>query len=158
MHTFFPTPKTVRKANSNGFRTIPTFSTWIDDIVNDALDINLSPKVNALIKSPAVNILELNNSYEIEVAAPGLVKSEFKIDLKMELLTISSEQKTDSEDENNTFTRREFDYSSFKRSFQLPKTVNKERISANYTDGILRISLPKLEESLDSGIKQIDVL
>lgn len=157
MHTLFPTLKTGRKTNSNGFRNFPTFSSWIDELVNDTLDTEMVSNFNKGMTIPAVNVIEHDANFELEVAAPGFKKSDFKIDVDKEVLTISSERKTENEETTDKFTRREFGYSTFKRTFQLPKSVNKENISANYTDGILKINLPKIEEAIDKGIKQIEI-
>ncbi len=107
---------------------------------------------------PAVNVVENNDGYEIEVAAPGLRKEDFAIDLDKNLLTLSSEKEYQQDEENEgRFTRREFGYGKFKRSFSLPKTADGEKIKATYNDGILRISIPKKEEAKPKPPRQITV-
>jgi HSP20 family protein len=107
---------------------------------------------------PSVNIKESPESFEVEVAAPGFAKDEFKIELNNNLLTISSEKKTENEtNEGENFTRREFSYQSFSRSFTLPQIVNSEQIGAKYENGILKVSIPKKEEAKPKPAKQIAI-
>ena len=95
---------------------------------------------------PAVNISEEEKEFTLELAAPGLKKDDFKINLENHLLTISKEKSEEKEDAKGNFTRREFVYNSFSRSFKLPKIILENKIKADYTDGILRIALPKDEK------------
>lgn len=97
--------------------------------------------------TPAVNITENKDNYLITMAAPGLKKSDFNIDVEGNMLTISSEKEESKDDSNQQYTRREYSYSSFSRSFNLPDEVNQEKIDAVYEDGVLRLSLPKKEEA-----------
>ena len=108
--------------------------------------------------SPSVNVKEEDGSFQILVAAPGMKKEDFIIDIDRNVLTISSESKSETEDkdENGTFTRREFNYSSFSRSFTLPESVNTENVEASYTDGILKVSVPKKEVTMQN-VKRIEV-
>jgi len=94
---------------------------------------------------PAVNIIETQKGFELEVAAAGLAKEDYKIGLEGNVLTISSEARA-KEESDREYLRREFVYGSFSRSFTLPKSIDSEKISADYQDGILRVSLPKREE------------
>ncbi|NLM93842.1 MAG: Hsp20/alpha crystallin family protein [Bacteroidales bacterium] len=110
------------------------------------------------ISMPAVNVVETNDNFRIEVAAPGLEKKDFKIDLDNNVLTISSEKEERNESqEEGKFMRREFSYSSFRRSFSLPNSVDAEKIKANHKDGILSIILPKREEAKQKPPKQISI-
>lgn len=95
---------------------------------------------------PSVNISETAQGYQLEVAAPGLTKEDFRISLDKDRLTISSEKSTKHETTEGKFTRREFNYNSFARSFVLPKTVDKDNISAKYENGVLMLSVPKKAE------------
>ena len=95
---------------------------------------------------PAVNIKEENDKYLLEMAAPGLKKDDFNINLDNYQLTISSEKKEESEEKKDSYTRREFMYTSFSRSFTLPKSVDVDKIKADYKNGILTVTLPKKEE------------
>src|SRR5690606_6502331 len=93
---------------------------------------------------PAVNITENNAEYCLEFAAPGFSKSDFNVQVGENVLTVSAMKREEKQDENNMFTRREFSYSSFSRSFSFPSNVNKEKIGARYSEGILKLSIPKL--------------
>ncbi len=96
---------------------------------------------------PAVNIEENENEFSIEVAAPGYKKGDFKIELDNNMLTIASEKQMEDNKKEKNYTRKEFHYESFSRSFRLPENVvNGDKITANYDDGVLHIHLPKREE------------
>ncbi len=111
----------------------------------------------ATVSSPAVNIIEDNDEYRIEVAAPSLKKGDFKINLEKDLLTISANKEETKEDKDETYTRREYNYSSFSRSFTLPDSVNGEKISAEYKDGILSINVPKHEVAKAKPAREIAI-
>lgn len=120
-----------------------------DDFFNgDLFDVNASKSGNFTM--PSVNVKETEQNFEIQLAAPGMKKADFNINIDKNLLTISSEMKTENEekDEEGRFTRREFNYQSFKRSFALPETVEQEKIEAAYEEGILKISIPKKEKTV----------
>lgn len=107
---------------------------------------------------PSVNIKESIDDFEVEVAAPGFAKDDFKIELNRDMLTISSEKEINNEiKEGQQFTQREFSYQSFSRSFTLPNIVDSEKIGARYENGILRITIPKKEESKPRPPKQIAI-
>jgi HSP20 family protein len=107
---------------------------------------------------PSVNIKESTDDFEVEVAAPGFGKSDFKIELDHDLLTISSEKKIENETkEGQKFTKREFSYQSFSRSFTLPNTADSEKIEAIYANGILRIVIPKKEEAKPKPLRHIAI-
>lgn len=107
---------------------------------------------------PAVNVRETENGYEIEVAAPGLTKEDFDISTEQRVLTVSSQKQDDkTEKQQNGYTRREFSYTSFSRSFALPEEVNEEDVKATYTDGVLRITLSKSPEKQKKRRKAIEV-
>ena len=108
---------------------------------------------------PAVNISENEDAFTLEVAAPGKTKKDFNLELDNGVLTISSEDRKEEEkkDSNGRFTRREFSYSSFKRAFSLPETVESEKISAEYKNGVLMINLPKREDAKVQPKKMIDI-
>lgn len=110
------------------------------------------------LAAPLVNISERKEDYLVSLAAPGLQKKDFKIDVEGNLLTISCELEDTVEEKEEKFSRKEYGYSSFERSFTLPDEVNKEKIDARYNDGILEIKLPKKEEAKKLTIsKQIEV-
>lgn len=109
---------------------------------------------------PAANIKETDKEYIVELAAPGMDKKDFNIELENDLLTISTEKKDEMEekDENGNYFRKEFSYQSFERSFRVPgDVVNVEKIQANYKDGVLNIKLPKLEEKAIKASRQIKI-
>jgi len=108
---------------------------------------------------PAVNIKETETEFRIELASPGLKKEDFNIELDENVLSISSERKIESEEknENGKYTRKEFSFSSFKRSFTLPEAVNEEDIKANYENGVLLLTLPKREEALPKPKRLIEI-
>lgn len=97
---------------------------------------------------PSVNIKETKEGFEVKVAAPGFDKNDFKLELNHDVLTISSEKQAENETkEDEQYTRREYCYSSFKRSFVLPDSADAEKINAEYKNGILDITIPKKEEA-----------
>ena len=107
---------------------------------------------------PSVNIKENPDAFTVEVAAPGFDKNDFKLELNHNTLTVSSEKKVESETkENEVFTKREFSYQSFSRSFTLPMIADGERISANYENGILLVSIPKKEEANPKPSRMIEI-
>jgi HSP20 family protein len=106
---------------------------------------------------PAVNVVESKEGFRIEVAAPGLQKGDFKLNLEKNQLTISVQKEQREEETNEKYTRREFKYSSFQRTFTLPNSVDSERIEASYTDGVLNIALPKREEAKEKPARQIEI-
>ena len=106
---------------------------------------------------PAVNISEQKDEYLVSLAAPGMKKDDFKIDVDGNILTISSEKEESREEKEKKFTRKEYSYSSFSRSFTLPDEVNKEKIEAKYEDGILKVSLPHRERAKMPQAKHIAV-
>ncbi len=114
-------------------------------------------KLNVTV--PAVNIKETEKDFTVELAVPGKKKDDFKIEVNNDILTISSEAKTEKEDraDDGKYTRREFSYSSFKRSFTMPETVDEDKIKASYEDGVLRLALPKKEEAMPKPKKLIDI-
>ena len=103
---------------------------------------------------PAVNVVENRNEYKVSLAAPGMKKADFQIDVEGNMLTISSEKEETKEEKEKRFTRKEYNYSSFSRSFTLPDEVNKDKIDAKYEDGILKLVLPKKEEAKKAAISK----
>ena len=106
---------------------------------------------------PAVNILENETGFELELAIPGFKKDDFNVEIDDNVLTISSELKSKKENNEDNYTRREFSYTSFKRAFTLPETIDEAKINANYENGILRLSLPKKEEALPKPKRLIEI-
>jgi HSP20 family protein len=104
-----------------------------------------------------VNVKEINGAFQIEVAAPGLKKEDFKLSLHENRLSISTKKEQTTEEKTEQYTRQEFNYSSFQRTFNLPKSVDGEKIEATYSDGILHVNLPKKEE-VKPAVKEIAVV
>ncbi|HOF99288.1 MAG TPA: Hsp20/alpha crystallin family protein [Paludibacteraceae bacterium] len=106
---------------------------------------------------PSVNIKETNDAYRLEMAAPGLKKEDFKIEVKDGVLSISSEKVGEELKEGEEFTHREYSYQSFVRSFTLPDNVEEDKIEAKYENGILCVNIPKKEEAKAKPVKQIEI-
>ena len=96
---------------------------------------------------PAVNVSEDTNGYKLFFAVPGMKKDDFKVDIDGNMLTVSAEVEEKKEEKDKEFTREEYNFSSFTRTFTLPEEVNREKIEAAYVDGILKLALPKKEEA-----------
>ena len=141
----------TKKANEG----IPTLSKRFSDFfdMDRFFDWNWFDKIDA----PAVNIKETPENYEVELAAPGLDKTDFTIAVKNGILTISADQKEENTEELETFTRREFNYRSFKRAFALPADVNEDDVQAGYAEGILKIRLGKNEAIKQAPAREIKV-
>ncbi len=129
------------------------------DFFNSAVNRTLSDflSVDSPVTQPSVNIKETPEDYKIEVAAPGLEKADFQLSLENDRLTISAQKEDKKEESGENFTRKEFSFSSFSRSFDLPDTVQAENASANYENGILLVTLPKRPEAKPQPAKQIEI-
>jgi HSP20 family protein len=127
-----------------------------DDFFNDRF-FNQLKSTTCNGSNPAVNISEDDKGFTIEVAAPGIARKDFNIEIENEVLTISTEQKESKEEQKQNFLRKEFNYHTFKRSFQLPDTIDQEHIEATHEAGILKLSLPKKEEEVQKAPRQIEV-
>jgi HSP20 family protein len=106
---------------------------------------------------PAVNVKENERGFEIELAAPGLSKGDFDISVENRVLTISSQKKDEKSSKEDGYTRREFLYSSFSRSFALPEEVSEDDVKASYVDGVLKIALSKMPEKQQKRRKAIEI-
>lgn len=115
------------------------------------------PAVAMRSKMPAANINETENGYEVQLAAPGMKKADFDISVNDQVLTIRSESKSEKEESKNKYSVREFNYSTFSRSFYLPESADAENISATYTDGILAVNIPKKQEVAQNNNRKIEV-
>ena len=131
----------------------PFFPSLIDDFINQ--DWNLKTPSSTTL--PAVNIKDLDAQFEIELAVPGMKKSDFEIEVEDGLLSISSSLEEEQVTEKGKFTRREFSYNSFKRTFTIPESVDPSNIEAQYSDGVLQLSLPKRKEALPQPKKLIKI-
>lgn len=136
---------------------------WLPSVFDDMFKTDwlggTSSMENIGTRIPAVNIMELEDSFMVAVAAPGKSKKEFHIELDNNILTISSEENEEQESttENGRFTRKEFNYNNFRRAFTLPETVESEKISASYKNGVLEIKLPKKEEAKKQAKRMIQI-
>lgn len=143
----------IRK-NENNSQAFPSL---LDDIFGRELfnweNNNFSATSTTL---PSVNIKESDDKFEVELAAPGMDKNDFKVTLNDSLLTISSSKKDEKETVEDNFTRREFSYQSFQRSFKLPNNVvDEENIKANYDNGLLHLVIPKKEEAKENKAPRV---
>ena len=158
MSNIVTTRKNGSKANTNSNSlTFPTWSSWIDEVFNRDLPSVFNSNFNAGLTLPKVNIRETKDAYFVDMAVPGLKKSDFQIELDNKLLSISTEVEEKNELQEENFTRREFGYSSFKRSFSLPETIKEDAIKAEYKDGVLSIHLPKKEEAKQKPSRSIKI-
>lgn len=132
----------MKKANGTGL--VPNFKSWMEDFWG--ADNVFADDFFRLRKNwmPAVNIKDEKNSFEIDLAAPGLKKDDFNVKVENGMLCISAEMEETKEEAEAEYTRKEFSYRSFERSFALPENVDPENISATYKDGILKLVLKKL--------------
>lgn len=106
---------------------------------------------------PAVNVKESNTEFSIEMAAPGFEKADFRISAENDVLTVSAEKKVETTKEDEKFTRKEFSFNSFRRSFTLPQNTNAEKIEAKYENGLLRLLVPKKEVTPAPKRKDVEV-
>ena len=134
----------------------PLIDRFFDTDLFDWTSKNYS-KTNTTL--PSVNVKENDNEFSIEVAAPGFDKNDFKIEVHNDVLTVSSEKQTENEtkDESERYTKREFSYQSFSRSFSLPLTADGDKVEAVYDKGILTVSIPKKEEAKPKAPRAIEI-
>lgn len=147
----------LMKRNNPEFPSIPSLldNLWSRDWM-DWSNLNFS---NTNTTLPAVNVSETDDEFHIDLAAPGMKKEDFKIHLDDNVLTVSSERKEQKEEKNDYYSRREFSYQSFQRSFTLPEyKVERDKVAAKYVDGILHISIPKREEAKPKPAREIEIL
>jgi len=129
---------------------------WADDFFGKDFIANFfEPQTG--INTPAVNIVETKNEYRIEVAAPGLDKNDFKIELENNMLRISSTKEDTHNETTDRYLRREFSYTAFSRAFSLPLTVESDKISATHLNGILHITIPKRDEAKEKPMRNINI-
>ena len=142
--------------NNDLNRRLPSiFGDAMDSIFNTRLSDIMGSDLN--MSTPSVNVVEKEDKYEIQLAAPGMNKKDFNIELDNDRLKISSELENKSSDEDSNYVRREYNYQSFMRSFTLPDTVDTDSINAKYEDGILNITIAKKEQSISKGPKEINI-
>lgn len=141
--------KTLARRSNGGLPLSNVFSNFLEPWS----DLIPEPVWARSVTVPAVNITETDKKYALSLAAPGLKKEDFNIDVQGNMLTISAEKEAQSEEKNEDYTRQEYNYSSFCRSFTLPEEVKRDGIEAEYKDGVLSLTMPKNEVSAKSGTK-----
>lgn len=124
-------------------------SVWEDFFNNELFNIPTVMSKGTTI--PAVNISENDKEFVVELAAPGMKKSDFIVNIERNVLSISAEKKNEVNEEGKNFTRKEFSFQSFQRSFTLPESADQENIEANYIDGVIKIKLNKKKESISKS-------
>ena len=132
------------------------FPSFVDEFFGRDL-LNNFFETRTGVTTPAVNIIEGKDDFKIEVAAPGLDKKDFKIDIDNDMLSISAEKESRVKEDEDNYVRREFGYTSFRRTFTLPDSVNADKIKATHKDGILQITIPKREEARVKPPKKIEI-
>lgn len=131
----------------------PTVSEMMNRFMND-FDSDMPAAKNC---KPAVNIRENENEFELDIMVPGMKKEDFKINVENDILTVSAEVTTKDEVKDKEYVRKEFYFGSFNRRFSMPDSVNADKIEANYTNGILVVSLPKKEEAKPQPVRMIEI-
>lgn len=134
----------------------PLIPSFIGDFFSDFMNTDLMTR-DVFRSVPAVNISETPEKFMVDVAAPGMEKKDFKIEVENGILRISVEKKSEVTNEDQKFTRKEFSYTSFDRTFTLPEQVNAEAITAEYENGVLKLQLPKREEAKKKPVREITV-
>lgn len=147
----------IMKRNGNNLGTFPAWSSFIDDLLNEELLVERPGHFNKGISIPKVNIQETNEAYTLEMAVPGYKKTDFVLDVVNDELSISAEIKSEAAKNEPVFTRKEFGYDSFKRTFNLPETVESDGIKATYNNGILFVEIPKKEEAKPKAPRTIKI-
>ena len=150
--------KSLVNTNGNSFSSIPSL---LNSLFNDDwVESSLTNWKAARASMPAVNVRDTNDDFVIEVAAPGLKRDDFKIELDNNVLTVCSDKEANREKKgrDGEYMRREFSYQAFQRSFSLPEArVEGGKISAKYTDGVLYVTIPKREDAKLKPVRQISV-
>ena len=133
-------------------------NSWFPEVFNDLLNIAGLPKANAT--APAINVMETDKEYKVEVAAPGMRKEDFNVNIDHEgnlVIKMDNKQQKTEEDKKARYLRREFSYSKFEQSLILPDDVDKEKIAASVADGVLTVNLPKIVKEETKVARQITV-
>lgn len=158
MSTLIPTIKNGNKKNHDyNLASLPSLPSWFDDFLGKSFGNEFMSNFNTGITLPAVNVIDGANEFVVEMAVPGLDKSDFDINVDNNLLSIGVEKETEQNEHTENYTRREFGYSSFKRTFSIPESVDTDKISATYKDGIMKIMLPKRDEAKKKPLKNIKI-
>lgn len=147
----------IRRKNRPTLDQFPSLGTFLNDIWSEDMSSAFKSNFNQGMTLPKVNIKESEESFEVQMAVPGFKKDQFNISVENEELLISAEVEETKDETNDEFTRKEFGYASFRRSFILPETVDGEKIEAQYQDGILNVVLPKKEEAKPKPARTIKI-
>ena len=135
---------------------VPVLSNFFDDFFTKDL-FNWPSNSSTGTTIPSVNIYETDGEFHVEMAAPGMSKNDFSIELDNNTLTISSQKKDEKVEEDKNYQRKEFSFQSFIRTFHLPDSAEAEKINAKYSDGILNLVIPKKEEAKRKPVKTIKI-
>ena len=158
MSILIPTSKKEsNKTMDSNFNGLPTLPSWFDDILGKGFTSEYLSNFNTGITLPAVNVIESNDEFILEMAVPGFKKSDFQVNIDNNILSISAEIDPENNQTAGNYTRREFGYATFKRTFDIPETVETDHIFAKYNDGILKITLPKRDEAKKKPVKTIQI-
>ena len=147
----------LARRNRSAFEPFPTLSNLLHEILGEEGTTTLSSNFNEGLTMPKVNIMENEDSFIVNMAVPGFKKEDFEVSVENEELSISAEIDSEEKEDKDNFSRREFGYASFRRTFILPETVEGEKIKASYKDGILHVALPKKEEAKPKPARTIKV-
>ncbi len=131
---------------------------WMPDEFNDFFDTDFMPKVNAT--APAINVKESEKDYTVELAAPGLTKDDFNVNIDHDgnlHIKIENKSNKNEEDKKSHYLRREFSYSKYEQTLLLPDDVEKNKISASVNNGVLTVDLPKIEKTVEKESRQIEI-
>ena len=139
------------------YYNVPTLNRFFDDFFTKDMFWNGENELSRFNATPAVNIKENEDAFVLELAAPGLNKKDFNIEVDENVLTISFEKNAEKEVSEENYKRREFGFQSFRRSFTLPETVNTEKIQGQYENGVLNLSIPKKAEAKPQPVKTIKI-
>lgn len=152
------TELTKKRRNGNGglfpslrndFLTNRFFTPRLFDFDDEFFTRNVAP--------PLANINETNKEYQLDLSVPGMKRDDFKVDVDNGIITVSSEKEEEKNEEDKNYSRREFSYSKFSRSFSLPENADENNINAKYDNGILKVTIPKVQESISKPKKEIKV-
>jgi len=141
------------------FNSLAPRNNFFEDFFEDFFqsDMMMNENRSAKFTDPLVNILEGKEAFTIEMAIPGVRKEDVAIDLNKDQLIIKAEAKESEENENTEFTRKEFFYGTFEKSYFIPESVDRNAIHAEFRDGVLYIEMKKKEEAIDKGPQQIEI-
>ncbi|HMR42323.1 MAG TPA: Hsp20/alpha crystallin family protein [Saprospiraceae bacterium] len=147
----------MKPVKFNPFFPAPTkgLSNFAEDFFNRSISDFVGS--DFFLNQPSVNVVEKEDHFRMEVAAPGLKKEDFKIDLDGDYLTVSAKKEQKEEVKDERYTRREFNFQSFQRSFTLPENVNTDKVAATYENGVLVLSLPKKETEAKETTRTIEI-